>query len=313
MFGIDASGHERLWNVERPEVHDVIRGMRAVSDAYDERVLIGEVYTPTEMLAGFLGHGRDDEFPLAFNFELLHSPWEAAAFRLAIERSEALTPTFTNPTYALSNHDQVRHATRYGAAAVRCAALLLLSLRGTITLYAGEEIGQEDAVDLPGPSWDRAGRDAQRTPMQWDATEQGGFTDGQPWLPVTDAATRNVAAQDADRGSVLNHYRRLIALRRSSPALRHGRQRGMLDVPGEVIAWTREAAGERLLILGNMGATPELIARPELAGADILLGTDVSRSGTLVGDNLTLAPGEGLILRLRGAELALDMREGRSA
>ena len=173
-------------------------------------------------------------------------------------------------------------------------------LRGTITLYAGEEIGEEDAVDLPGPSWDRAGRDAQRTPMQWDATEQGGFTDGQPWLPVTDAATRNVAAQDGDSGSVLNHYRRLIALRRSSPALRHGRQRAMLDVPGEVIAWTREAAGERLLILGNMGATPELIARPELAGADILLGTDVSRSGTLVGDNLTLAPGEGLILRLRG-------------
>ena len=126
VFGIDASGHERLWNVERPEVHEVIRGMRAVSDGYPERVLIGEVYTPTEMLAGFLGHGRDDEFPLAFNFELLHSPWDATAFRLAIERSEALTPAFTNPTYALSNHDQVRHATRYGAGAVRLAALLLL-------------------------------------------------------------------------------------------------------------------------------------------------------------------------------------------
>jgi alpha-glucosidase len=313
VFGIDASGHERLWNVERPEVHEVIRGMRAVSDGYPERVLIGEVYTPTEMLAGFLGHGRDDEFPLAFNFELLHSPWDAAAFRLAIERSEALTPAFTNPTYALSNHDQVRHATRYGPGAVRLAALLLLTLRGTITIYAGEEIGQEDAVDLPGPRWDRAGRDGQRTPMQWDATEQGGFTSGTPWLPVTDAATRNVAAQDADPRSILNLYRRLIALRRELPALRHGSQRSLLTLPDDLIGWTREAGDERLLILGNMGKAPASVTLPVVSGAEVVLGTDADRSNLVAGDEVRLAPNEGVLLRLRHAELAPGMREGRSA
>ncbi|HET7686163.1 MAG TPA: alpha-amylase family glycosyl hydrolase [Candidatus Limnocylindria bacterium] len=296
VFGIDASGHERLWNVERPEVHDVVRGMRRVTDAYAERVLIGEVYTPTELLAGFLGHGRDDEFPLAFNFELLHTPWRADALRLAIERSEALTPATTNPTYALSNHDQVRHATRFGTDAVPLAALLLLTLRGTITLYAGEEIGQEDAPSLPGPARDRAGRDAQRTPMQW--TADGGFTNGEPWLPLTDPARRNVADQAADPRSVLSLYRRLIALRRDVPALRHGEQRGLLDLPGDLVGWRRSAGGERVVALGNVGAKATILERPELAGAEILLSLDPSRGDRLDDGTLTIGPGDGIVVRL---------------
>lgn len=296
VFGVDPSGHERLWNVERPEVHDVIRGMRRVAAEYPDRVLIGEVYTPTELLAGFLGHDRDDEFPLAFNFELLHTPWRADALRLAIERSEALTPTTTNPTYALSNHDQVRHATRFGTDAVRLAALVLLTLRGTITLYAGEEIGQTDAPALTGPAHDRAGRDAQRTPMQWDATPRGGFTTGQPWLPLTDPQRRNVAEQGADPTSVLSLYRRLIALRRSIPALHHGEQRSRLDLPGELLGFIRSADGERLLTVGNLGAT---FASFTLGGpAAVVAATDPRREGTSVDGAVALAPNEGLLLRL---------------
>lgn len=296
VFGIDSSGHERLWNVERPEVHDVIRGMRRVTDAYEDRVLIGEVYTPTEMLAGFLGHGRDDEFPLAFNFELLHTPWRADALRLAIERSEALTPATTNPTYALSNHDQVRHATRFGTDAVRLAALLLLTLRGTITLYAGEEIGQTDAPALPGPARDRAGRDAQRTPMQW--TPDGGFSTGQPWLPLTDPARRNVADQAADPGSVLSLYRRLVSLRRGVPALHHGEQRGLLDLPGDLVGWLRSTDGERVVALGNVGPEAVTLARPELAGAELLLSLDPARGARLGDGTLTIGPADGIVVRL---------------
>ncbi len=296
VFGIDSSGHERLWNVERPEVHDVIRGMRRVTDAYAGRVLIGEVYTPTEMLAGFLGHGRDDEFPLAFNFELLHTPWRADALRLAIERSEALTPATTNPTYALSNHDQVRHATRFGTDAVRLAALLLLTLRGTITLYAGEEIGQADAPDLPGPTRDRAGRDAQRTPMQW--TPDGGFSTGQPWLPPTDPARRNVADQAADPGSVLSLYRRLISLRREVPALHHGEQRGLLDLPGDLVGWLRTTDRERVVAIGNVGCEAVTLARPELAGTEVLLSLDPARGARLGDGTLTIGPGDGIVVRL---------------
>ncbi len=300
VFGIDRSGHERLWNVERPEVHEVIRGMRRVADEYGtDRLLIGEVYTPAELLAGFLGHGRDDQFQLAFNFELLRTPWEADALRLAVERSEAYTPETTNPTYALSNHDQPRHATRLGADAVPLAALLLLTLRGTITLYAGEEIGQTDATDLPPQGFDRAGRDAQRTPMQWDAG--GGFSDGTPWLPLTDAATRNVADQRADPGSTLARYRNLIALRRTTPALRRGEQRGILDLPDGVIGWRREADGERLVVLGNVGATEAAVTRAELDGAAILVALDPHRHAHLRGDTIALAPNDGVVLRLGAA------------
>ncbi len=295
VFGIDSSGHERLWNVERPEVHEVIRGLRRVVDEYGgDRVLIGEVYTPAELLAGFLGQGRDDEFPLAFNFELLHTPWRADALRLAIERAEALTPAGTNPTYALSNHDQVRHATRFGTDAVRLAALLLLTLRGTITLYAGEEIGQTDAPALPGPPFDRAGRDAQRTPMQW--TANGGFTSGTPWLPLTDAAERNVADQAADPDSVLSLYRRLAALRHATPALHHGEQRGLLDLPDDAIGWIREAAGERFAVLGNLGERPVTISRPELIGSRVVLATHGTPD--LAGGTVVVGPHSGFVMRL---------------
>ena len=307
VFGIDSSGHERLWNIERPEVHDVIRGMRRVADEYPGRVLIGEIYTPAELLAGFLGHGRDDEFQLAFNFELLHTPWRADALRLAIERSEALTPATTNPTYALSNHDQRRHATRHGHDAVRLAALVLLTLRGTITLYAGEEIGQEDAPALPGPAHDRAGRDAQRTPMQWDASPRGGFTTGEPWLPLTDPAARNIADQSADPGSPLTLYRRLIALRREHPALHHGAQRGILALPGEVIGWTREAPDERLMVLANLGADTVTVTHRELDGSRILIATELSREGTDVDGPLRLRAAEGLVVELAVPRRARSM------
>jgi alpha-glucosidase len=297
VFGIDPSGHERLWNVERPEVHDVVRGMRTVADEYgSDRLLIGEVYTPTELLAGFLGGASDDEFQLAFNFELLRTPWQAGALRLAIERSEAHTPEGTNPTYALSNHDQVRHATRFGEAQVRVAALLLLTVRGTITLYAGEEIGQTDAPALPGPAKDRAGRDAQRTPMQW--TAGGGFSDGEPWLPLTDPRDRNVADQAADDASVLGLYRRLVALRRTSAALRHGEQRGLLDLPDDLIGWRRESGGERVVVVANLGTAAMEVPLSELEGGMLMLHTaDPAAHGPLRLP-LHLAPATGVIVRL---------------
>ncbi len=103
-LGGDA-GQDPLWSLNRPEVHDVIRHLRRVAAEFPGRVLVGEAYLPVEQLAGYLGHGADDEFHLAFNFELLLSPWETADLRLAIERSEALHPAGVWPTYALSNHD----------------------------------------------------------------------------------------------------------------------------------------------------------------------------------------------------------------
>ncbi len=299
--GMGGEGQDPLWSLHRPEVHDVVRHLRRVADEFPGRVLVGEAYVPVEELAGYLGRGADDEFHLAFDFELLHAPWTHLDLTLTIERSEALHPPGILPTYAISNHDQSRHATRWGHQRARAAAFLLLTLRGIAVLYAGEEIGMVDAdpASLPDPPFDRAGRDACRTPMQWDASASGGFTDGAPWLPVVDAAERNVESQRRDPTSLLSLYRRLIAARRSSAALGRGEQRSLFDVAPDVLAWTRDAAGERVLVLVNLSdanRTCDLRALESTAG-EVLVATS-ERTGTVGLDGLTLAPHEGIALRL---------------
>jgi glycosidase len=285
-----------------------------VAQEFPGRVLVGEAYIPVEELAGYLGHGNDDEFHLAFNFELLLSPWEHQHLTLAIERSEALHPEGVWPTYAISNHDQPRHATRWGPHRARAAAFLLLTLRGVPVLYAGEEIGMVDAdpAILPDPPFDRAGRDACRTPMQWDASPTGGgFTSGTPWLPLVDAKTRNVAEQATDPHSLLSLYRRLIAARRASPALSAGHQRSLFGVAPDVLAWLREAAGERVLMLLNVGDEPRPctlpLARLAAGGGEVIVATS-ARAGWVPLDDIALEALEGIALRLRDAR-----RDGEGA
>jgi alpha-glucosidase len=299
--GLTIGGHQDpLWSMNRPEVHDVIRHLRRVTSEHPDRVLVGEAYLPVEELAGYFG-GADDEFDLAFDFELLLSPWSHRDLMLALERSEALHPARVWPTYAISNHDQPRHATRWGPERTRAAAFLLLTLRGVAVLYAGEEIGMADAdpSTLPDPPFDRAGRDGSRTPMQWDASAGAGFTAATPWLPLVDPATRNVAAQAADPASLLALYRRLIAARREVPALGRGSHRSMFGVAPDMLAWIRELAGERVLVLLNVGDEPRRCELPATTGdAEVVVGTDVGREGRVALDALTLAPLEGIALRL---------------
>ena len=290
-----------LWSMNRPEVHDVIRHLRRVAAEFPGRVLVGEAYLPVEELAPYLGSGGDPEFDLAFDFELLLSPWEHRDLALAIERAEALHPPASWPTFAISNHDQPRHATRWGEERARAAAFLLLTLRGVAVLYAGEEIGTVDADPsvLPDPPFDRAGRDGSRTPMQWDRSMNGGFTTGRPWLPVIDPEGCNVADQSADPGSLLSLYRRLIAARREAPALGRGSHRSVFGIAPDVLAWVRELAGQRVLVLLNVGDEARTCALPDFgAGGDLVVGTDHTRSGRVLLEGLRLAPLEGLALRL---------------
>jgi alpha-glucosidase len=294
-------GQDPLWSMSRPEVHDVVRRLRQVTAEFPDRILVGEAYVPVEQLAAYLGHGADDEFHLAFNFELLHSPWNHRDLTLAIERSEALHPPGALPTYAISNHDQSRHATRWGPRRARAAAMLLLTLRGVAVLYAGEEIGMVDAgpADLPDPPFDRAGRDGCRTPMQWDASAGGGFTAGTPWLPLVDHAARNVADQTADPGSLLALYRRLIAVRGSCAALARGTHRSIFGVAPDVLAWLRETDDELVLVLINTadaGRSCDL-RRVGVEGGEILVATS-ERSGQVALGGLTLDGLEGVAIAL---------------
>jgi glycosidase len=174
-------------------------------------------------------------------------------------------------------------------------------LRGVAVLYAGEEIGMEDAdpAILPHPPFDRAGRDGYRTPMQWDASPNGGFTSGSPWLPPVDPAERNVAAQRGDPQSLLNLYRRLIAARRTCEPLRRGQHRSIFGVAPDVLAWLREADGERVLCLLNVGDVARACDVPALGvtEGEVVVATS-DRSGRIEISGLWLEPLEGLALRL---------------
>jgi alpha-glucosidase len=182
---------------------------------------------------------------------------------------------------------------------------MLLTLRGVAVMYAGEEIGMldADAAFLPQPALDRAGRDAARTPMQWSGVPGGGFTTGTPWLPLVDAASRNVAAQASDPRSLLNLYRRLIVARHTSVALTRGEHRSFFGVAPDVLAWLRTADAETVLCLMNVGAEPRAcdlaaVAQRTGAPAGTVLAATSARSGTVVLDALELEGLEGLAISL---------------
>ena len=158
-----------------------------------------------------------------------------------------------------------------------------------------------DPTLLPDPPFDRAGRDACRTPMQWDPTRAGGFTRGTPWLPAVDPAIRNVAGQSSDPGSLLALYRTLIAARTASPALSRGTHRSIFGVAHEVLAWLRQADDERILVVLNVGDEGRDCdldpARLGAASGDVVVATS-ERTGHLALAGLHLRPLEGVALRL---------------
>jgi alpha-glucosidase len=173
---------------------------------------------------------------------------------------------------------------------------MLLTLRGTPFIYYGEEIGMTD-VPIPRERIvDVDGRDPERTPMQWDATANAGFTTGRPWLPIAaDAQQVNVAAQRDDPASLFSFYRRVIWLRRSSAALRAGSYRS-LRAPRGVFAYVREADGERLMVALNFVDRPSRISIAE--DASVVLSTSDGRTGDTLRNVVELGPNEGLVARL---------------
>ncbi len=301
-------GQHHLWNKDRPEVLDVVRSIRRSAEAARPgSLLLGESYIPVERLARYLGDAPGDAFDLVFDFPFLASPWEAGALRHAVEEAEAAFPAFGWPCRALSNHDNPRHATRFGRRSLRAAAMLSLTLRGTPVLYMGEEIGMADVVPSSGVVLDRAGRDAARTPMQWRDAPAGGFTTGRPWLPVGDASQVNVEDQASDPGSLLALYRQLIADRAASPALRAGSYRGLETAADSgVFAYLRQSADERLLVAISTSGTAgshDLYAagRGRLpAKGRLRRSTEPDRAGGQALDlrRMELAGDEGVIVQL---------------
>jgi alpha-glucosidase len=283
---------------DQPEITEVVTAMRALADEYDARVLIGEIYLPYDRLVTYYGpEGRGVHLP--FNFELLQTDWRAEAIGRLITEYEAALPAGAWPNWVLGNHDKPRIATRVGAAQARVAAVLLLTLRGTPTLYYGDELGVADqpiplanvrdpqALREPGVAFNR---DEVRTPMPWNDSAGGGFTTGEPWLPLNaDWRTRNVAVQAADANSMLALHRDLLALRRKHAALAVGAIR-VLRASGGVLVYERAQDDETIVVALNLTDGEQAVDLPE--GETLLL----SPPGTTRG--ATLAPDQALVIRI---------------
>jgi alpha-glucosidase len=294
------------FSADQPEITEVVGVLRdAVEEAQAtdgrERVLIGELYLPIERLMAYYDYGID----LPANFHLLQTAWSARELGALVDAYEAALPDGAWPNWVLSNHDRKRIATRVGAAQARAAAVLLLTLRGTPTLYYGDELGLADVAVPPGREQDPwglnvpgHGRDGARTPMQWDDGPNTGFSDAgvEPWLPLSDDAhERNVAVQREDLDSILALHRDLLSLRRAEPALHAGEHRTVAS-EGGVLAYERAHDDRRFVVVLNLGEGPAE-ARLDGVSGTVVLGSERGRAGRRIVGAATLAPGEAIVVR----------------
>lgn len=262
------------FNNTQPENLPFIERLRALLDEYPGAVSLGEISAEDSLAttAEYTARGR---LHMGYSFELLVKDFSAGYIRETVSRLEA-TMTEGWPCWAISNHDVERAVTRWGGhpAQPRLARLLvalLCSLRGSICLYQGEELGLGEA-DVPFEAlqdpygitfWPNfKGRDGCRTPMPWTDAPLAGFTTGQPWLPIPDEhRAASVAAQSQDPESVLHAFQQFLAWRRTMPALLVG-EIAFLDSPEPVLMFERRHGDETVLLAFNLSASTARVSLP---------------------------------------------------
>ncbi|MDT8857469.1 alpha glucosidase [Paracoccaceae bacterium Fryx2] len=300
---------DHIHSKTQPENLAFLERMRALLDEYDDRAMVGEVGEgPARALRVMAEYTAAGRLHMAYSFDLLGNDFTAAHFRSRVEGFFKAAPDGC-PCWAFSNHDVIRHVTRWTAFGTqddlaRQAAALLLSLQGSVCLYQGEELGQTETdiayhelTDPPGFTFwpDYKGRDGCRTPMVWDATPQGGFTEGVPWLPVKPPQlARNVAGQIGVAGSVLETCRAMLAFRRGS-ALQDGQSR-FFDLPEPLLAFVREAADAAVLCVFNLSPEPAVVQVAGVAGL-----TGLAQAAVLDGGTLALGANGFAFLAVSGA------------
>jgi alpha-glucosidase len=308
----------------QPELDVLLEEIRAMVDERRGRMTVGELFDGSVFEAAAYTRAHH----LVFDFRFILTPWEPTAIRAVLAERELAFDGTRWPTMVLSNHDQSRHASRYddgrhGDATAKVAAAFELTIRGTPFLYYGEEIGMRD-VAIPvaetmdgaavgqgpnGPWWNR---DQARTPMPWQPGPGAGFTTGVPWLrlgPDTDA--RNVAVQAADPDSILNWYRRLLALRRRLPVLRRGTYEA-LESPEDTLAYLRRDGKDVALVILAFGDRRIDVPLPaaEPRRWSVAASTHDAEAGNGhgeradLGPRYTLRPFEAVILVAEGGNAA---------
>lgn len=326
----DYDSQLHIYDRAHPDVHGVLRGMRRLLDDYSvqaPRMAIGElaVFTLQEW-ASYYGV-KLDELHLPFNFGLLGVSWNAAHIRSIVDASESVLPAGAWPNYVIGNHDEPRVASRFGARQARVAMLLLLTLRGTPTLYYGDELGMSNVAIPPERVQDPQeknvprmglGRDPARTPMQWDSSPNAGFCapNVEPWLPVApDYQQVNVAAESEQPSSMLALTRALLALRRSKPALHSGSYRGLESDSQHCFIYLREFGHERLLVALNFSEEPQTVRVAIPGEGQVLLSTSPNRQEQehITMSSLRLEGHEGYIVELLDENGEKDVKKGRES
>ncbi|MEJ2302819.1 MAG: alpha-amylase family glycosyl hydrolase [Anaerolineales bacterium] len=296
-----------------PDVHEIYRQFRQLLDAYSAdrpRMAVGEIHIfDWKEWATYYGEHLD-ELHMPFNFALLRSPWTPQSARQVVDSLEAALSPGAWPNYVLGNHDEPRLASRIGRQQARVAAMLLLTLRGTPTLYYGDEIGMMD-VPIPArlrqdpygqrvPGMDR---DPCRTPMQWQDAPYAGCMPPEtpdPWLPLADDYhSVNIQDELADSSSMLNLYRRLLAYRKSHPVLQRGDYQPVDPPPTNCFVYLRHIEGlDRLLVALNFSSDDVHLNLPQYGPGNLVISTHLDRTESVDLSNLLLRGDEGVVIEL---------------
>jgi len=275
--------HDEDWD----SIEGHLRGIRAVVDEYEDRMIVGEV--ALQDLHRIMSYVRSgDQLHMAHNFVFIELPWDADEYRASIDDFEQLAEGAAWPAWFLANHDRSRTASILGPERARAVLVMLYALRGTPFVYQGEELGLPDAEIPPDRVVDVDGRDPERAPIPWTPGPNAGFTTGTPWLPlIANADTLNAQAQREDPSSTLNLTKRLAKLRRATPDLQTGPQE-TLDAGDDVLAFTRGAWTAAI----NFSLEP----RATTVQGTIRISSDPARAEGEAHADLVLAPGEGVLL-----------------
>lgn len=307
---IESETQMHLFDRENPRQHALIRELRKVLDEVSERTGLprawfAEVH-PSGWTAWAQFYGPElDEFHFPFSDAFVNTPWDAQKVRVLVDSIEAALPESAWPNAHTGNFDEWRIATRVGDEQARVAAMLLLTLRGTPMLYYGEEIGMHNAEVNDAQRQDRMGlqiglsRDPQRSPMQWSAEPNAGFSTRPGWLPAAqDYPQVNVAARRADERSIFHLYRALIACRNTSPALLRGDYRALTLTTHSAFAFLRQHGTERVIVALNFSEQWLTLHLPEFGRGQVQLSTHLDRRDAVRLASLDLRAHEGLVIRV---------------
>jgi alpha-glucosidase len=292
-----------VYTRDQPAVHEITASMRRMVDEFDDRLLLGELYLPVEKVISYYGR-QQPELHLPLNMRFAWEDWNAEALGKFITNYRRQVPDGCWPTWTLSTHDCLRIAFRVQGDQTRIAAMLLMTLGGTPTLYYGEEVGMR-GVHIPAsqardPQGRRIGRnrDPERTPMQWDGGTNAGFTDGEPWLPIgRDVHTANVAAQADNPRSLLALYRRLITFRGDQPVLLAGGFE-LLSSENSLLAYRRYTNESSLLVVLNFTPKPQVYFAGDDFRGRLLLSTTLDEGDRRYDQQIELGGDEGVIVAI---------------